>query len=158
MLSDFFNNVLTKIPYLAFQTMTQCNNIIIIYGGLTTTDKINGDVNILKLDGISIATASYEKNTKNFPIPRHSHTGCYDEYENKVYFFGGYSTQSPFFLNQLSIMNISKKSSISFQNSKIIDGISPRCRHTAFLNKRKLYIYGGYGIHAISKKIRNDSL
>ena len=153
MICDFLNNVMTKIPTLAFHTMTLCENVIVIYGGINR-DKIMGDVHILKFDGLHVATASYEKNTKTFPTPRHSHTALYDEIENKIYFFGGYGEEYPYFLNQLSIMSINKGNSFTFLNSKITEEISQRCRHTSFLNNRKIYIYGGYGIHHQTKKKR----
>ena len=154
MICDFLNNVMTKIPTLSFHSMTLCNTVIVIYGGLTAGDKMVGDVHILKYDAIMLATASYEKNTKTFPTPRHSHTATYDESENVIYFFGGYCETSPFFLNQLCTLAISKKNSITFQKTKILDEISPRCRHTAFYHNRKLFVYGGLGIHRTTKKTR----
>ena len=43
-----FNNYLTlfqsKVPPLAFHSMTLCKDTIYIYGGITTNNKINGDL------------------------------------------------------------------------------------------------------------------
>ena len=90
MICDFLNNVMTKIPSLAFHSLTLCKTVVVLYGGLTNSDKIVGDVHVLKYDGIMLATASYEKNVKTFPLPRHSHTACYDANDNNIYIFGGY--------------------------------------------------------------------
>lgn len=51
-----------KKPYLSYHTMTLCNNIIVIYGGLISNDNISGDIVFLKYSGKSFTVASYEKN------------------------------------------------------------------------------------------------
>ncbi len=51
-----------KIAFLSFHTMTMCNNLIVIYGGLISNDNINGDLIFLRLSGKTLTVVSYEKN------------------------------------------------------------------------------------------------
>ncbi len=49
MLKDLLKNEGENVPALAFHTMTLCDKIITIYGGLTAKDKFSGDIYFLKL-------------------------------------------------------------------------------------------------------------
>ena len=153
MISDYLNKTNTKIPSLAFHSITNCKSKIVLYGGLTISNKLSGDVFILQYNGLSLTKISYEQNKSKFPIPRHSHTSSYDERDNLIYLFGGYCEYEPYFLNQLCIMDISNDKDIKFDFSMDTDRITQRCRHVAFLHGNYLYIYGGYGISKGSRKI-----
>ena len=61
MIRDFLKND-PKIPYLAFHTMTECNNLYVIYGGLISNDNISGDLLFMKSTGRTFTVAAYEKN------------------------------------------------------------------------------------------------
>ena len=71
--------------------------------------------------------------------------------------FGGYTENSPYFSNELYILDLKLFSnSISFQTVKNVN-ISNRCKHVCFLYKRKMYIYGGYGLNISNNiQILND--
>jgi len=63
MFKDFLVEDLSKkIPRLMFHTMTDCGDFIAIFGGLSSVDKISGDLHIIKHKDANIFTASYEKN------------------------------------------------------------------------------------------------
>jgi hypothetical protein len=63
MLADFFNPSTSKIPRLAFHSMTTCNNdIIVMYGGLKNNETISGDLILLMPDREKFVSASYENN------------------------------------------------------------------------------------------------
>jgi hypothetical protein len=91
-----------------------------------------------------------------FPVPRHSHSANYDIEGNKLYIFGGYNLDDPYYLNDLCILNLNKYPNVVFDSIKTI-GISPRCRQATFINNRTLYIYGGIGYNKVHKeKVLND--
>ena len=61
MFRDFLKND-PKIPFLSYHSMTLCNNLTVIYGGIISNDNINGDLIFLKSTGKTFTIASYEKN------------------------------------------------------------------------------------------------
>ena len=67
MIKDFLKSDM-KVPSLAFHSMNQCGNRIVIYGGINASDKICGDLYFIKLEGKSINCASYEKNKASMII------------------------------------------------------------------------------------------
>jgi hypothetical protein len=87
-----------------------------------------------------------------FPTPRHSHSADYDSKLKRLFIFGGYSDSKPNFLNQLCILELRNFPTIVFEKIRSLD-ITSRCRHTSFINSRKLYIYGGLGIEPTTKQI-----
>ncbi len=62
MIRSFLKDAKDKIPPLAFHTMTDCDGLITIYGGMTGKDEIQGDVYFLKQGSKTFIHASYEKN------------------------------------------------------------------------------------------------
>lgn len=88
-----------------------------------------------------------------FPTPRHSHTADYDKVSEKLLIFGGYSKELPNFYDQICILDLKNFPTIVFQTIKSVS-ISNRCKHTSFIHRQKLYIYGGVGIHKVTKKTR----
>jgi hypothetical protein len=65
MLKDLLNSERNTIPQLAFHTMTLCDKIITIYGGLSDKDKFNGDVYFLKLQSKSFIKSEWSKNKQS---------------------------------------------------------------------------------------------
>jgi hypothetical protein len=157
MLRNFLKDSKEKTPPLAFHTMTMCENVICIYGGMTAKDEVSGDVYFIKLNGKNIIKAEYEKNKALFPKPRHSHSADYDISSKRLFIFGGHCLEHPNFLNQLCVLDLKNFPTIVFQSIKSID-ITSRCMHTTFLTNGKLYIYGGYGMvkNTNEIKILND--
>ena len=57
---DFYQKL--KSPPLIFHTMTHCKEYIVLYGGMSSKDIINGDFYVLKEDESKILIASYSLN------------------------------------------------------------------------------------------------
>jgi hypothetical protein len=62
MIKDLFKDDIEKVPIAAFHTLTLCDSIIAIYGGMTEKDTISGDINFIKVGGKNIVNCAYEKN------------------------------------------------------------------------------------------------
>ena len=90
-----------------------------------------------------------------FPAPRYSHSANYDATSQRLLIFGGFTLENPKFIDQLCILELINFPTIVFQTIKSV-AISHRCKHASFLYKQKLYIYGGVGIHKVTKKTRNN--
>ena len=150
-----FNNYLTlfqsKVPPLAFHSMTLCKDTIYIYGGITTNNKINGDLLFLNAFSNKFVNARYEANQYIFPSPRHSHSATYDKTNNKLYIFGGYTNSKVKFTNELWMLEPNEKMS-KFVKLQTPEKISPRCQHCSFIYDNKLYIFGGFGINSFNLK------
>ena len=131
-----FNNYLTlfqsKVPPLAFHSMTLCKDTIYIYGGITTNNKINGDLLFLNAFSNKFVNARYEANQYIFPSPRHSHSATYDKTNNKLYIFGGYTNSKVKFTNELWMLEPNEKMS-KFVKLQTPEKISPRCQHCSFI-------------------------
>lgn len=85
-------------------------------------------------------------------MPRYCHSAVYDELNKKIYIFGG-QIEDGEFTNELWQLDILGK--LEFKKLKNVSAISNRCKHACFINNNKLYFYGGFGIHRITKQKRN---
>jgi hypothetical protein len=65
MLKDLLSSERKTIPQLAFHTMTLCDKIITIYGGMSEKNKISGDVYFLKLQNKSFIKSELSKNKQS---------------------------------------------------------------------------------------------
>ena len=65
MIREFLNDEKNKIPSLAFHSMTKCDNIITIYGGATSKDKISGDIYFLKTTSKNLIKCGYDNNKES---------------------------------------------------------------------------------------------
>jgi hypothetical protein len=155
MIRDLIQNDQHKLPNLAFHSMNLCEDFIVIYGGMSSADKVSGDLIFLKMNKDKFMIASYENNKSYFPKPRHSHSAVYSKLKKKLYIFGGIVADNPKYVDDLWTLEVSSKPAFNILPQT---GISNRCRSVVFICKNRLYIYGGYGINKITKKyqILND--
>jgi hypothetical protein len=155
MIRDLIQGDLNKMPTLAFHTMNLCEDFIVIYGGMSSADRISGDLIFLKLSKDKFMIASYDNNRNFFPKPRHSHSAVYSKNKKKLYIFGGIIADNPRYVDDLWTLEVGTKPAFNILPST---GISSRCRSVIFICRNRLYIYGGFGINKITKKfqILND--
>lgn len=150
MMRNLVLNEHNKVPPSAFHTMTLCDEYIVIYGGVSTNERILGDLIFLKMNRDKFLIASYENNKTNFPRPRHSHSAVYlGREKRKLYIFGGITAEG--YSDELWSLDVSSKPAFHLLKPT---GISNRCRHASFTCRGKLYIYGGFGVNKISQKIQ----
>jgi hypothetical protein len=144
-----------KVPELAFHSMNLCEDFLVIYGGMKSSDKISGDLILLKKNKSKFLLASYDSNRGFFPEPRHSHSAIYHKPSGILFIFGGATGIKQKFSDQLWGLRISSQPEFELFNN---DTISPRCRSATFMVHNRMYIYGGFGKDRISKKfqILND--
>jgi hypothetical protein len=144
-----------KLPCLAFHTMNLCDDFIVIYGGVTESDKVLGDLIFLRPNKAKFLLASYENNKSYFPKPRHSHSAVYYAPQKKLYIFGGIVFDNPRYTDELWTLDVSTKPIFKML---FRPEISIRCRQVSFICRRKVFIYGGFGVYKITQKyqILND--
>ena len=151
MIYNYIPELKSKVPPLAFHSMNLCIDTLYIYGGITSNDKISGDLIFLNVFSTNYVCARYEANQYIFPSPRHSHSATYDINNNVIYIFGGYTNSKAKFSNEFWMLEPNKKLS-KFTKLHTPEKISPRCQHCSFIWKNKLYIFGGYGINTFNLK------
>ncbi len=106
-------------------------------------------IDLVKQDGKIIKQVNFFK--KDFPSPRYCHSSTYDSDNKILYIFGGCIEENPKLSNELWALNVNKNPTFSLiKNFKIKN----RSNSIIFLDKRDLYIYGGYGISKVTEKIK----
>lgn len=149
-------NIHLNLPNLSFHTMNLCSEYIIIYGGLSLKNEINGNFYSINTKGNDFKKISYSKKESNinnyhidYPIPRFHHTANFDENRRKLFIFGGYNFHKDLlYLSDLNIVQLKvdpETNDTAIESESIKLKIPNRCRHTSFIYKNFLYIFGGEG-------------